>query len=83
MYNISKADINNFAIYYTNNKDKLKITKLIYAFCLFWWFNSLTIMRIQINNILILVNDSLASNEKKLINEIKIITKDFNYFAFI
>ena len=59
------------------------MTKFIYNFYLFYKFDLLRIMKMQINNILILTNDVFASNKKKTIKITKIIIKDCKYLIFI
>lgn len=64
-------------------KKKLGRTKFIYNTCFFFRYELLKIVRIQIDNILILANNNFASIEKKYIKYVKIITKNRKNFTFV
>lgn len=55
------------------------MTESIYDFSLFYMFDLLEIVKMQINNISILVNNDFASNKEKTIKIAKLIIKNFKH----
>lgn len=55
------------------------MTKSIYNLCLFYKSSPLEIVKMQINDTLILVDNAFASNEEKTIKVAKLIIKDRKY----
>lgn len=58
---------------------KLRITKLVYDFYLFFRFERLEIVEMQTNDILILANNNCASTKEEVIKSAKIMTKYRKY----
>lgn len=58
------------------------MTESMYDHCLFYRYGSLKIIKIQTNNILIIVNNNFASNTEKTIKIAKLITKNCKNFIF-
>lgn len=56
---------------------------LIYKFCFFYSFSSFGIVKIWINNILILANKDFVNKKKVAIKFIKITTKNWKHLIFL
>ena len=76
LYGIFKVSNYWFAIYYMYYKKKLRIIELTYDFCFFYRSGLLKIVKMQIDNILILANNNFASIKEKTIKNLNIMTKD-------
>lgn len=76
LYDIQKVGNHWFATYHTYYKEKLGIKELIYNLCLFYKSGSFSIMRIQTNDTLILVDNNFASRKKAKIKVTKIMRKN-------
>lgn len=83
LYNVSEAGNNWFITYYTNHKNKPEMIKSTYNPCLFYNFISLGIMKMQVNNIFILIDNNFASVQKNAIRLIKIMIKNKKHLIFI
>lgn len=83
LYGILKVSNYWFATYYIYYKDKLRIIKSIYNLYFFYNSNSFGIVRVQINNILILIDNNFASTEENAMRSAKIMTKNTKYFISI
>lgn len=59
------------------------MTKLTYNLCLLYQFSPLQIIKMQINDIIILANNNIASIKKVIIKKTKIMTKDREYLTSI
>lgn len=57
--------------------------ELIYNFCLPFWFESLGIVKIEINDTLILADENFANTKEEAIKSAKIMTKDREYLILI
>ena len=65
-----------------HDKKKLGMTESTYNPCLLYRSGPLEILRIQIDNTLILANNNFASMEEEAFKDTKIITKDWKYLTF-
>lgn len=83
LYSILEASNYYFGTYYLHYKEKLEIIKNIYNPYLFNRSNQLWIIKIQINDILMLDDNVFTSNKREIIKVIKIITKKYNMFLAI
>ena len=83
LYSIPKAGNHSFTTYYTYHKDKFKMKKSIYNPCFLYGLSLFCIMRIQIDDTLILANNDFASIEEDVIRSAKIITKDRKHFTSV
>lgn len=53
----------------------------VYNLCLLYRSGPLQIMGMQTNNTLILANNNFANKEEKVVRNVKIMTKDWEYFT--
>ncbi len=78
-YNILEAGNHWFVTYHMHYKEKLGMTESIYDPCLLFRSEPLGIMRMQIDDKLILADNNFASTEKNAIKLAKIMIKDRKY----
>lgn len=82
-YNILKAGNHWFATYYMYYKAKFRMIKSIYNLCLFFKSGLWEIVKMQIKNILILVDNNFTNTKEGAIKLAKIVIKDKKYLIFI
>lgn len=82
LYDVSEAGNHAFATYPKYYKNKFIIKDLRKNFCFFYRSDWFYIMKMQIDNILILADNNFAKKKKIIIQTIKIITKDWEHFIF-
>lgn len=76
LYDILKAGNHWFATYHIHYKDKLGMIKSTYNPCLLYISSSFGIVRMQIDNILILADNDFTSTKEDTIKSAKTMTKD-------
>lgn len=64
-------------------KEKYRITKSIYNLYVFYKSDLLKIIKIEINNTLILINNNFVNNKKIIIKVVKIMIKNCKSLIFI
>lgn len=75
LYSISKASNHWFVIYYNNHINDFFMTELNYNFYLFYRYKSFSIVCLQTNNTLMLVNNTFATIKEEVIKTVKFMTK--------
>lgn len=82
LYGTPEAVNHWFPICYIHHKEKLEMTESIYQFCLFFRSESLRIVEISTDDILILANKNFVSIEEESIKSAKIIIKDKEHLIY-
>lgn len=82
LYGILKGSNHWFAIYYSHYNDKLGMIESTHDSCLLYKSEHLSIIGLQTNNILMLVEDLFIIIKKVTIKTVNIITKKHIYFTF-
>ena len=81
LYSVLKVSNYWFAIYHTYHKKKLKMIESIYNPHFLYNFSLFSIVRMQTDNTLILINNHFASTKKDAIRSVKIMIKNREHFT--
>jgi hypothetical protein len=86
LYDVSKADNHWFKTYHDHHTDKLRMTSFIYDSCLLYIIVishiDMSIVGMQIDDILILADQSFVIIEEEAIHSVKIMTKTREQLSF-
>ena len=81
LYGLPKAGNHWFATYHTYHKDKLEMKESIYDPCFLYSSDLFGIVKMQTNDILILIDNNFAKKKEAAIQTTKIMTKDQEHFT--